>query len=493
MTNPSRSHVVRGTRRSFVKLAAATALIGASGGANRALTQTGTSVARLDSLPNFDGELLLDDAARRGAAFDNGGYVRRMPVAVLRPKSSEDIVRAVTFANKHGLKIAMRGRGHSQYGQSQVEDGIVIDSSTFNGVRLHDDRFLDAQPGALWGEVVKAALARGLTPPVLVDVPILTVGGTLSVGGTGEMTHRYGTQIDNVLELDVVTGTGELVTCSPERNDELFHMMLAGLGQCGIIVRARLRLIGAPKVVAMRALAYDDLDLFLDDQARLTAVESLGPMSGEVRREVSGNKPYFVLHAGSFAETADGARQPAWMAGLRHKREMVPSVGSYWDFVRGRNPRLGGAIQPGADRRGTGSASLSVTLSGRATRDIAKHVLTDADAAIGIWRFEISAKVTARHTRPLYKMPESPVAFELRMHRLAAVAGSEDHVATLNANYALLPRLQAAGGKIYPPYCPILSAQQWQQHYGAETWQRFAAAKKRFDPNNVLTPGAGIF
>ena len=79
------------------------------------------------------------------------------------------------------------------------------------------------------------------------------------------------------------------------------------------------------------------------------------------------------------------------------------------------------------------------------------------------------------------------------MHRLAAVAGSEDHVATLNANYALLPRLLAAGGKIYPPYCPILSAQQWQQHYGAETWQRFAAAKKRFDPNNVLTPGAGIF
>ena len=127
MTNPSRSHAVRATRRSFVKLAAATAFIGASGRANRALSQTGTSVARLDSLPNFDGELLLDDAARRGAAFDNGGYVRRMPVGVLRPKSSSDIARAVAFANKHGLKIAMRGRGHSQYGQSQVEDGIVID------------------------------------------------------------------------------------------------------------------------------------------------------------------------------------------------------------------------------------------------------------------------------------------------------------------------------------------------------------------------------
>ena len=63
----------------------------------------------------------------------------------------------------------------------------------------------------------------------------------------------------------------------------------------------------------------------------------------------------------------------------------------------------------------------------------------------------------------------------------------------LAANHALLPRLQAAGGKIYPPYCPILSKEQWQTHYGPETWARFAAAKRSFDPNNVLTPGAGIF
>ena len=48
--------------------------------------------------------------------------------------------------------------------------------------------------------MAKAALARGLTQPVMVDAPILTVGGTLSVGGTGEMSYRYGNQVDNVLE-----------------------------------------------------------------------------------------------------------------------------------------------------------------------------------------------------------------------------------------------------------------------------------------------------
>jgi cytokinin dehydrogenase len=63
----------------------------------------------------------------------------------------------------------------------------------------------------------------------------------------------------------------------------------------------------------------------------------------------------------------------------------------------------------------------------------------------------------------------------------------------IQANQALLLRLRAAGGKIYPPYSPILSSNEWREHYGPETWRRFAAAKERFDSNNVLTPGAGIF
>jgi len=51
-----------------------------------------------------------------------------------------------------------------------------------------------------------------------------------------------------------VTGIGEVVTCSPERNGELFRMLLAGLGQCGIIVRARLRLVRAAQSVAIREI-----------------------------------------------------------------------------------------------------------------------------------------------------------------------------------------------------------------------------------------------
>ena len=84
-------------------------------------------LAPLDNLPTLDGPLLFDEAARQAGAGDNGGHVRRSPIAVLQARSVVDVIRIVAYANQRGLKIAMRGQGHSQYGQSQVEDGIVID------------------------------------------------------------------------------------------------------------------------------------------------------------------------------------------------------------------------------------------------------------------------------------------------------------------------------------------------------------------------------
>ena len=160
----------------------------------------------LTQLPSLDGELLFDESIRQAAAVDAGLHVRRSPIAVLRPRSMNDVIRMVTYANEHELKIVMRGRGHSLYGQAQVDGGIVIDSSGLNTVRWQENNLLDAQAGATWGDVAKATLAQGFTPPVMPDALMLSVGGILSVGGTGEMSYRSGAQVDHVVELDVVTG-----------------------------------------------------------------------------------------------------------------------------------------------------------------------------------------------------------------------------------------------------------------------------------------------
>src|SRR5690348_8216160 len=83
---------------------------------------------RWKDISKLDGSLLLDEGHCEQMAMDFGANFHRLPAAVLQPRSAEDLVRIVRFANTHRMQIAMRGQGHSQYGQTLVEDGIVVDS-----------------------------------------------------------------------------------------------------------------------------------------------------------------------------------------------------------------------------------------------------------------------------------------------------------------------------------------------------------------------------
>jgi FAD/FMN-containing dehydrogenase len=137
--------------------------------------------------------------------------------------------------------------------------------------------------------------------------------------------------------------------------------------------------------------------------------------------------------------------------------------------------------------------SLIVNMPAEATNAFIAEILASPKLAAGIWFFEVSPKVPALHRRPLQKMPATTLAYELRMQRRASAPDASDHRAMLTANAALVATAMQRGGKVYPPFAPILSAEQWHDHYGPATWTRFAAAKRRFDPNNVLNPSVGIF
>jgi len=175
---------------------------------------------QLEDMPDLAGECSTDETSRRSAAADYGLSYYRLPLAVVKPRTIEDVIRVIQYANEQGLQVAMRGQAHSLSGQALVGFGIVIDSSSLNAVRLIDEQAIDAQPGALWGNMAKASLAVGRVPPIMPDAMGLTVGDTLSVGGIGETSYRLGAQVDHVLELEVVTGAGEFLTCSPHKDAE---------------------------------------------------------------------------------------------------------------------------------------------------------------------------------------------------------------------------------------------------------------------------------
>jgi cytokinin dehydrogenase len=454
----------------------------------RAQADTQASAELWEDVPKLDGILLQDKASRQDIAVDWGNMFHQIPAAVLRPGSVGDVVAIVRFANRHALNVAMKGQGHSRYGQTQAEAGIVIDSSTMNRVEPVIDRTIDAEAGAFWGDVAKVSLAKELIPPVMPDTMSLSVGGTLSAGGLGATSQHFGAQVDNVRELDVVTGNGELITCSPEHESELFDMVLAGMGQCGLIVRVRLALMSARSHVMRQGLIYDDLDAYLADQHRLAVDGRFDHQDGFARWE--NGKWTFILQVGCFYTPPDEPDLTAMTLDLRPVSRNGPVRLAQWDYLQ----RM---AQPNAAaekilKGGDPMPGIAMWIPVSATREFAASFLALPPERAKLSIFSFWPVNTRRFTKPLFKVPAEDVAFTMWL-RWRVAPGDQALSALLESNQALLARMTAVGGKRYPPYSMIIPRSEWAEHFGPDVWHRFTAAKQRFDPNGALTPGAKIF
>ncbi|KAE8687826.1 Cytokinin dehydrogenase 6 [Hibiscus syriacus] len=193
---------------------------------------------------------------------DIGGLYSAEPLALIKPSGVDDIARVVKAASQvPHMTVAARGNGHSVNGQSMNDGGLVIDmrSTEENLFRLITldccTNYIDVSGGAIWEDVLTRCVSEfGLTPRSWTDYLGLTVGGTLSNAGVSGQAFRYGPQISNVMELDVVTGKGDIAVCSETQNPELFFGVLGGLGQFGIITRARVKVQTAPDMVGLSVL-----------------------------------------------------------------------------------------------------------------------------------------------------------------------------------------------------------------------------------------------
>ncbi|GKD19295.1 cytokinin dehydrogenase 3-like protein [Tanacetum coccineum] len=231
------------------------------------------------------------------ASSDYGKLVQEIPIGVLRPSSVSDIVQLVktSYESASPFTIAARGNGHSVRGQAMAKDGVVVDMSTLNssrglfgntGIRVSGDALLgfyaDVGGEQLWIDVLRTTLAQGLAPVSWTDYLYLTVGGTLSNAGISGQSSFRGPQISNVLEMDVITGKGELMTCSKDINSDLFYAVLGGLGQFGIITRARIVLDKAPKRVKWFKIIYNDFAKFTKDQEHLISADGFNYVEGSL-------------------------------------------------------------------------------------------------------------------------------------------------------------------------------------------------------------------
>ncbi|XP_076926206.1 cytokinin dehydrogenase 2-like [Bidens hawaiensis] len=229
------------------------------------------------------------------ASSDYGSLIQELPYGLLQPSSISDIIHLVqsSYNSSSPFPIAARGNGHSVRGQAMAKDGVVMDMSSLNNnnvtgtvIRVSGNSSLgfyaDVGGEQLWIDVLRATLPHGLAPVSWTDYLYLTVGGTLSNAGISGQASFHGPQVSNVLEMDVVTGKGDLITCSKSMNSDLFYAVLGGLGQFGIITRARIVLDHAPTRVKWFKMVYDDFTKFTKDQEHLITNEGFDYVEGSL-------------------------------------------------------------------------------------------------------------------------------------------------------------------------------------------------------------------
>lgn len=165
------------------------------------------------------------------------GMITRRPALIAQCENTNDVVRAVRFAQNHGLLLSVRGGGHSAAGKALVDDGIVVDLSRMRDIEVDpEQRIARAQGGATWADFDAATHEYGLaTTGGLISTT--GVGGLTLGGGFGWLMRSYGMSCDNLVSAEVVTAAGEVLNVSEAEHPDLLWGLRGGGGNFGVVTR----------------------------------------------------------------------------------------------------------------------------------------------------------------------------------------------------------------------------------------------------------------
>jgi FAD/FMN-containing dehydrogenase len=425
------------------------------------------------------------DAGYDAARVCFNALVDRRPAVIARCLGADDVAAAFDFARVHDLEVAVRGGGHNPAGHCIVDGGLVIDLSLMRGVAVDGDaRIARADGGATWLDFDSATQARGLVTPGGV-VGSTGVSGLTLGGGIGHLTAQHGLTCDNLVGAELVTPDGAVIEASLEENADLLWALRGGGGNFGVATRLDFRLHPLASVVG-------GLLLYQGDEGALEALRRFRDLVAASPRDLSCQAvlrlddslvPMLVVApcftgAGSEPEGLSALRTMAGVAddGLRlhsfidQQRVFDSGYGEdrhYWKghFVH----ELPDELLEELLRR--------ITALGRPPGGILIESLhgapKDADST--------TAAIGFRHA-----------AFNVSaMATWGDAALDERYIAWARETAAALAPWSVSGG--YVNYMqadePI---ERVRAAFGAQSFERLQALKRRYDPNNVLRRNQNI-
>src|SRR3954452_24752379 len=172
-----------------------------------------------------------------------------------------DALRLALLAAPKDAPVRLRKRTSNLF-RPRDRAASPLDADGFSGVLSVDVERRTADVGGMttYEDLVDATLPHGLMPLVVPQLKTITLGGAVTGLGIESSSFRNGCPHESVLEMDVLTGAGDVVTATPtNEHRDLFFGFPNSYGSLGYALRIRIELEPVRPYVHLRHVRYDDV------------------------------------------------------------------------------------------------------------------------------------------------------------------------------------------------------------------------------------------
>jgi FAD/FMN-containing dehydrogenase len=405
------------------------------------------------------------------------------PAAIVRVADAADIGTAIAAARDLGLEIAVRSGGHSGAALGSTEGGLVIDLRELKELDIDEEgRTAWAGAGLTAIEVTAPLAERGLAVG-FGDTGSVGIGGITTGGGVGYLYRKHGLTIDSLLAAEVVTADGTVHSVDADHEPDLFWAIRGGGGNVGIVTKFQFRLHELPGIVGgmliLPATAETvagfaaAADAAPDELSTIANVMPCPPMPF-VPEDRHGEVVIFAMlvWAGDPAG-ADAALAP--FRGLGTPLADMIHPGPLTDIY----PPEDDSYHPKAFARNFFMNTIDLD-----DADLMVTQLRASDAAMRVVQIRVLGGAGSR-------VPDDATAYAHRKSRImlnvaAFYEGEADRLVRKAWVEALIDGLRQDDDGVYVNFLVDEGEDRIRAAYPGATWDRLAAIKRRYDPENVF-------